>query len=157
MSKFTSFLILLLFLVLPAINGCGIQHLAQPDIPICAPPEITDQKIASRIVIARGRGFTGSAYKFYITLDGIEIAALKPLQYTEVLVDAGPHSLGVKTYLPNIFGFGGYGGAVVWLGPGDWPFVSLKEEFKAGSEYRFLVTYDITAVRLTFLKSKLTI
>ncbi len=45
--------------------------------------------------------------------------------------------------MPNIFGFGGYGAAVMWVGPGDWRLVSLKEEFKTGSEYRFLVTYDI--------------
>ncbi|MFC1895499.1 hypothetical protein ACFL0Q_02400 [Thermodesulfobacteriota bacterium] len=117
--------------------------MAQPDIPIYAAPEITDKNIVSRIVIARGRGITGFAYKFYITLDGVEIAALKPLQYAEVLIDAGPHSLEVKTYLPNIYGFGGYGGAIVWFSPGDWRLVSLKEEFKTGSEYRFLVTYDI--------------
>lgn len=44
--------------------------------------------------------------------------------------------------MPNLSGFGGFGAAVVWIGPGEWWLVSLQEEFKAGSEYRFLVTYD---------------
>lgn len=143
MSKLNLLSVLLICFAASVINGCGIQHLAQPDIPIYAVPEIADQKEASRVVIARGGGITGSAYKFYITLDGTEIAALKPLQFTEILVNSGSHFLGVKSYLPRIYGFGGYGGAILWFGPGEWRLVGLQEEFKAGSEYKFLVTYDI--------------
>ena len=94
---------LLIALIGLFISGC--VEVLPPDLPLYEPPEVSGQGCA--ITVIRTTYLLEPSLYQYITLDGVNVAALHAGEYTKFSIPEGRHTIGVKWLFGEIRKFGG--------------------------------------------------